>query len=64
MERSLNNDKLASVKFGVRYNEAFDLDAMTNNLTLKVSSELASNFTDISYLKTKFFSRYSFPIFN
>ena len=62
MERALNNDKLSSAKIGVRFNEAYDFDAMTNNLTLKASTELASNFTDISYLKSKFFSRYSIPI--
>jgi outer membrane protein assembly factor BamA len=62
MERALNNDLLSSAKVGVRFNEAYDFDAMTNNLTLKASTELASNFTDISYVKSKFFSRYSFPI--
>ena len=62
MERALNNDELSSAKVGVRFNEAYDFDAMTNNLTLKASTELASNFTDISYVKSKFFSRYSIPI--
>ena len=63
MESALNNDELYSAKVGVKFNEAYDLEAMTNNLTLKASTELASNFTDISYLKTKFFSRYSVPLF-
>jgi hypothetical protein len=35
---------------------------MTHNLTVKASTEVSSNFTDLSYLKTKLFSRYSLPL--
>ncbi len=64
MERSLNNDDLFSAKIGVKYNKAYDFEAMTHNISLKASTELASNFTDLTYLKSKFFSRYSFPLFD
>jgi len=62
MERALNNDELCTAKLGFKFNEAYDFEAMSHNISLKASSELASNFTDISYIKTKFFSRYSLPI--
>lgn len=61
MERSLNNDELYSAKLGLRINKAYDHEVMTHNLSFKASSELASNFTDVSYVKTKIFTRYSKP---
>lgn len=62
MERSLNNDELYSAKLGLKFNEAYDFEAMTHNVTVKASTEVSSNFTDLSYLKSKFFTRYSLPL--
>jgi hypothetical protein len=53
---------LVSAKVGVRINRAYDFDFMTHNLSLKATSELASNLTDSKFIKSKIFTRYSMPL--
>ena len=43
-------------------NEAYDQDFMMHNLSFKATQEVASNFTESSFAKTKVFVRYSKPI--
>lgn len=64
MERSLNHDKIYSAQLGFRINQPFDHDFMTHNLTLRGSSEVASNLIDNQYIKTKLFVRYLFAVRN
>jgi len=62
MDRAINNDELASAKVGIRINKAYDKEYMTHNLSFKATQEVASNFTESSFAKSKVFLRYSRPI--
>lgn len=62
MKRALNSDFLYTAKVGINLNKVYDFETLSNNLTMRVSQEISSNFTDTSFLKTKFFIRYLFPI--
>jgi hypothetical protein len=58
MERSINHDKIYTAQLGFRISKPFNHDFLTHNLILRGSSELASNFIDNQYLKSKLFMRY------
>lgn len=58
MERALKSDKLFAVKSGLKLNKPYDHDALGQNFSFQASTEIATNFSDISYQKTKFFTRF------
>ena len=58
MEHALGNDQIYNARIGFRFNQAFDKDMLLHNASVKASTEVASNYTDSKYLKSKFFARY------
>jgi len=62
MDRALNNDQLYTAKVGVKFNKAIDQDNMEHNLTVRASQEVASNFTEGAFTRSKVFIRYTKPI--
>ena len=62
LERALNNDQLYTAKIGIKYNKAYDHEDLEHTLTLRASHEVASNFTESAFTRSKVFLRYSKPI--
>jgi hypothetical protein len=59
MQRALNNDKIFTTKLGVKLGEVFDRTFLQNSYLITASTEASSNFNDQSFLKHKFFTRYT-----
>ena len=60
MENALGGDNLYVARLGLRFNEVYDMMLLTNCLTMRASTEVASNFEDTKFMRAKFFTRYIF----
>lgn len=60
MENALGGDKLYVARLGLKFNEVYDPLFANNCLTVRASTEMASNFEDTRFLKAKLFTRYLF----
>ena len=61
LEQSAVDDTLYSARLGINFLNFLHGDTSKENYLLKASTEACSNFTEISYLRHKFFFRYIVP---